>query len=285
MALFIKDKVTLITGGTNGIGKATAFELSRQGALVLIVSRSAQKCSEVAKEIQTSTGNPVDWIAADLSSLDGIMLASTQFMERHNQLHVLINNAGAYFNHRFITKDGFEMTFALNHLNYFLLTSLLLDVLKSSQPSRIVNVSSLAHASLTDLDLDNLQGEKSFNGWAAYSRSKLCNLLFTYELARLINGFYVTVNALHPGYVDSGFGMNNGIIFKLFAGLGAKLFAKKPQKGAQTSIFLATSPNISGVSGKYFSNCKEINSSKLSYDEYLASRLWQKSRELTTKEL
>jgi retinol dehydrogenase-12 len=241
-----------------------------------------RKCSEVAEQIQSSTGNPVEWIAADLSTLSGIKATASQFTQNHNQLNILINNAGALFNRHLLTQDGFEMTFAFNHLNYFLFTHELLDLIKSSQPARIINVSSLAHASLTEFDFDNLQGEKSFNGWIAYSRSKLCNLFFTYELARSLKRFDINVNALHPGYVDSGLGMNNGYIFKLFAKIGAKVFAKRPRQGAEISIYLATSLDVKGISSKYFSACRETPSSKISYDETLSAKLWQRSMELNS---
>ena len=276
-------KTALITGGTNGIGKATALELSLAGINVTIVGQSPEKCNLVSEQIQESSGNRVDWIAADLSTLNGIAYATDEFRKMHSLLHILINNAGAFFNHCIITEDGYEKTFALNHLNYFLTTYLLLDLIKNSPNARIINVSSIAHASVKEFDFDNLQGDKHFFGWDAYSRSKLCNLFFSYELARILSDTNITVNALHPGYVASGFATNNGPFFKKFTTLGAKLFAKRPKFAAETIIHLALSPKVEGITGKYFRDCNESKSSPLSYDKSIASRLWQTSLKMTAK--
>ena len=174
------------------------------------------------------------------------------------------------------------MTFALNHLNYFLLTNLLLDVLKASAPAGVVNVASGIHMGAR-LDFDNLQGEKRFAGFRAYGQSKLTNVLFTYELARCQDETSVTVNALHPGTVDTGFSLNNGFFFRVFAKLSAQLFGRKPEEGAQTSIYLAASPEVEGMTGKYFANCNPVDSSPESYEKAAAEKLWQVSLELTGK--
>jgi NAD(P)-dependent dehydrogenase (short-subunit alcohol dehydrogenase family) len=264
----LKGKTILVTGATSGIGLVAARELVRMGGQVTIVSRNADKCAAVAETIRSETGNPVEFIAADLSSLAGIMQAAASFKQRHTHLHVLLNNAGAMFTRRQLTADGYEMTFALNHLNYFLLTNLLLDVLKASAPARIVNVSSHAHEGAS-LEFNNLQGEKHFSGFEAYGQSKLANVLFTYELARRLEGTGVTANALHPGFIATGFARNNG----LFYNLGMKLiglFIRQPKQGAQTSIYLASSPEVEGVSGKYFVDSKAVDSSPLSHDQALA---------------
>ena len=282
MDISLKGKTILVTGATNGIGLVTACELARMGAQVTIVSRNVEKCAAVAEAHKTETCNPVEFIGADLSTLAGIMQAAAGFKQRHKQLHVLVNNAGGYFNKRLITPDDFEMTFALNHLNYFLLTDLLLDLLKASAPARVVNVASGIHMA-AKLDFDNLQGERHYAGYRAYGQSKLANVLFTYELARRLEGSGITVNALHPGYVDSGFALNNGFFFRVFAKLSARLFGRSPEVGAQTSIYLASSPAVEGVTGKYFADCQPVKSSPLSYDEQLAKRLWQVSQELTGK--
>jgi retinol dehydrogenase-14 len=282
METSMQAKTVLVTGGTNGIGLVTARELARMGAQVTIVSRNAEKCASVAEAIRTKTGNPVDFIAADLSTLAGINEAAASFKQRHTRLHVLVNNAGAMFVRRKLSADGYEMTFALNHLNYFLLTILLLDLLKASAPARIVNVSSGSHLGAS-LDFANLQGEKHYRGMQAYGQSKLTNVLFTYELARRLEGTGVTANALHPGTVATGFARNNGLVFDIgtkFAGL----FFRKPEQGAQTSIYLASSPEVEGVTGKYFFDCQAVDSSPLSHDQVLANRLWQISLELTGKE-
>ncbi|HEY5269244.1 MAG TPA: SDR family oxidoreductase [Anaerolineales bacterium] len=278
----MNGKTVLVTGGTNGIGLVTALELARMGSQVTIVSRNAEKCAAVAEAIKTETGNRVEFIVADLSALAGIMQAAAGFKQRHPQLHVLVNNAGGFFAKRILTSDGFEMTFALNHLNYFLLTNLLLDMLKASTPARVVNVSSGLHVN-TSLDFGNLQGEIKYSGWEAYARSKFCNILFTYELARRLEGTGITVNALHPGYVATNLAANNGLLFGTFAKLSARLFGRKPEEGAQTSIYLAASPDVEGVTGKYFADCQPVKSSPFSYDEELAKKLWQVSLELTGK--
>jgi len=278
----LKGKIALVTGATSGIGLVTARELARMGAQVTIVSRNAEKCAAVAERIQADTSRPVEFIAADLSLLAGSMLAAAAFKQRHTRLHILVNNAGAYFVRRQLTADGFEMTFALNHLSYFLLTNLLLDVLKSSAPARIVNVSSGAHAG-AKLDFDDLQSTKHYQGFQAYGRSKLANLLFTYELARRLDGSGVTANALHPGFVASGFARNNGRLFNVGTWMVGKVFGRKPEQGAATSLYLAASPEVEGVSGRYYADCKPIQSSPESYQPGRAEKLWQVSLELTSQ--
>jgi len=279
----LKGKTVLVTGATNGIGLVTARKLSRMGGQVTIVSRNAEKCAAVAKAITSDTGNPVEFIAGDLSTLAGIRQAAADFKQRQSCLHVLVNNAGGFFNKRTLTPDGIEYTFALNHINYFLLTNLLLDLLKGGAPARIVNVSSGAHSGTKGINFDNLQGQKKYSGWGAYAQSKLANLLFTYELARRLEGSGIIVNALHPGYVNTGFALNNGLLFKVFARLSARLFGRQPEQGALTSIYLASSSEVEGVTGKYFSDCKPIESSPASYDRGAALKLWQVSMELTEK--
>ena len=281
METSMKGKTVLVTGGTNGIGLVTARELARMGAQVTIISRNAEKCAAVAEAIKVETGNPIEFIAADLSTLAGIMQVAAAFKQRHTRLQVLVNNAGAMFFKRQVTADGYEMTFALNHLNYFLLTNLLLDVLKAGAPARIVNVSSHAHESAT-IEFDNLQSEKHFTAMQAYGQSKLANVLFTYELARRLEGTGITVNAVHPGFIFTGFARNNGFLFDIGMRL-VGLFIRKPDQGAQTSIFLASSPEVEGLSGKYFVDCKAVDSSPVSHDQAVAEKLWQVSMELTGK--
>ena len=279
MNTLIQRKTVLVTGATNGIGLVTALELARMGAHVTIISRNASKCALVAEEIKSKTGNQVEFIAEDLSTLAGIKRAANQFSEHHKILDVLVNNAGGLYLKRSVTPDGFEMTFALNHLNYFLLSNLLLPNLKASSSARVVNVASGSHMG-EKIDFDDLQSEKHYAGFRAYGQSKLANILFTYELARRLEGSGVTVNVLHPGYVDTGIPLNNGIL-GIIAKLYASLFAQTPEEGARTSIYLASSPEVQGVSGKYFVNCTSVESSPEIYDKLAAEKLWQISQKLT----
>ena len=282
-SLPLENKTVLVTGATDGIGRVTAETLSAMGAQVVIVSRNPEKTRQTAAAIQAKTGRAVEWIAADLSNRDGVRSAAQAFLERHDRLHVLVNNAVAVFMKRALSADGYEMTFALNHLAYFQLTHLLLDTLKASAPARIVNVSSAAHVG-GSLDLDDLQTEKGFSGWKAYSRSKLANIYFTYELARRLEGTGVTANCLHPGFVATNFGRSNGglftPIFRLF-----QMGAISPEEGAQTSIYLASSPEVEGVTDKYFDKKKAVPSSPISNDPLIAARLWEASQALLAESL
>ncbi len=278
----MQGKVVLVSGATNGIGQVTARELARLGGQITIIGRNTEKTAHTAESIRAQTGKAVETIVADLSHMDGIRQAAAAFKKNHSSLHVLVNNAGGMFAKRRLTPDGFEYTFALNHLNYFLLTSLLLDLLKASAPSRIINVSSNAHGN-AQIDFDNLQGEKHFSGMDAYGRSKLENLLFTYELARRLEGTRVTVNAVHPGFVATGFARNNGPMYNIGTWIAGQIFGRKPDRGAQTSIYLASSPEVEGMNGRYFVDCKAVESRPQSYDQSAAEKLWQVSLDLTGK--
>jgi len=275
----MKDKVVLITGATRGIGFETARALAGMGATVVMVGRDAQRTAEQAAQIKTETGNPqVDTLVADLSSLAQTRRLAQDFLKRYDRLHVLINNAGAVFMQRQESVDGYEMTFALNHLSPFLLTHLLLDVMRASAPGRIINVSSSAHR-MSRMRLDDLQFKRGYSGWQAYSQSKLANIYFTTGLDAHMNGDGITTNALHPGFVATNFGKNNGI-FKPFFAI-SQLMAISPQEGAQTSIFLAASPEVEGVSGKYFEKCRAVAPSHTATDINAARRLWDISLEMT----
>ncbi|MEZ4669896.1 MAG: SDR family oxidoreductase [Anaerolineae bacterium] len=275
----MQDKICLITGGTNGIGKSTALELARMGATVIIVGRNAQKTAQVVDEIRAATGNKnVDSLLADLSSQQDIRHLANKFKSNYSQLHVLLNNAGGFFLQRQLSVDGIEMTFALNHLAYFLLTNLLLDTLKASAPARIINVSSDAHSS-GKIEFDNLQGERSYSP-GAYGNSKLANILFTVELARRLEGSAVTVNALHPGFVATGFAKNNGKVIAALIGLFAPLVARSPAKGAATSVYLASSPQVESITGKYWFDSKVTVPSPQATDMAVARKLWDVSAEL-----
>ncbi len=273
-------KIVLITGATDGIGRVAAEALAGVAAQVVLVGRNPQKTSQAVKEISQKTGNnTLEYLIADLSEQAQVRRLAQEFRQKHNRLDVLINNAGAMFMSRQESRDGYEMTFALNHLAYFLLTNLLLDLIKASAPARIVNVSSRAHEG-DQLDFDDLQNKRRYNSQSVYGKSKLANLYFTYELARRLQGSGVTVNALHPGFVATKFGTNNGGLYRLAFGLG-HMAAISPQEGAETTIYLASSPEVEGVTGKYFVQKKETRSSDVSYDENIAGRLWQVSLELT----
>lgn len=282
----MQGKICLITGGTNGIGLATAQALAQMGATVVIVGRNPQKTAEVAADIRTTTGNPnVSLLVADLSSQAEIRRLADEFKSKYIHLHVLLNNAGAVFTERQVTVDGLEMTFALNHLGYFLLTELLIDTLKASgsasNPARIINVSSDAHAN-GKINFEDLQAEHGYSAFGAYGNSKLANILFTHELARRLAGSHVTANVLHPGVVSTGFlknGTNRNWLFKL-AGLIVPFFGRSPQKGAETSIYLASSPDVSNVTGKYFVDSKIAQSSPQANDPTVAAKLWDVSAKL-----
>ena len=276
----MNDRVCLITGATSGIGKAAALQLAQLGATVVMVGRNPQRTAAAIQEIRQQSGNgQVESMLADLSSQEEIRRLAEDFKARYQRLDVMVNNAGALMLSRQKSADGIEMTFALNHLNYFLLTNLLLDTLKSSGPARIVNVSSDSHQD-AHLDFDDLQLERNYGGYKAYGRSKLANLLFTYELARRLQGSNVTVNALHPGLVATKFMANNGLRGRVF-NLFVRLVGRSASRGARPITYLASSPEVEGVSGKYFVEDGLVQSSPASYDTDAALKLWRTSEELT----
>ncbi|WP_406700420.1 SDR family oxidoreductase [Singulisphaera sp. Ch08] len=274
-------KVCLVTGATSGIGEITAKALAERGATVTIVGRSQERCAATLDRIRQAIPDAdVDFLLADLSSQESIRNLASRFRERKSRLDLLINNAGAIFFERRESVDGIELTLALNHLAYFQLTNLLLDMLQSSAPSRIVNVASDAHRSARMIQFDDLEGRKRYSGFRAYAQSKLANLLFTFELARKLEGTQVTANALHPGLVATNIFAGNGIP-GWFLRRGAALFAISPEKGAETSIYLGSSAEVSEVSGRYFYRQQPTRSSLASRDEEQARRLWDRSAELT----
>ena len=277
----MQGKTCLITGGSDGIGYAAARELAQLGATVLIVGRNAMKTATAVERIIEETDNgAVRYLLADLSSLGDVRRLAAQVKEGIPRLDVLVNNAGAIFLSHRRSVDGIEMTFALNHLGHFLLTTLLLDLLRDSAPARIVNVSSGAHFSAGNFRLEYLPRPGSNGGYRAYGRSKLCNILFTYELARRLEGSGVTVNALHPGLVRTNIARNNGLLGRVVNFfIGAR--GVDAVKGAKTLNYLATSPEVEGLTGKYFVDRRAVPSSALSYDDGLASDLWELSERLT----
>ena len=274
-------RLCFVTGATDGIGRVTARALAEQGAEVVLVGRNVAKGAEVCTAIRQSSGNDrVRFERADLSSQAEIRALAERLTAGGVPIDVLVNNVGAMFTRRRESVDGIEMTFALNHLGYFLLTGLLLESLKAGASGRIVNVASQAHRS-GRMDLDDPQGTRRYRGWRAYSQSKLANILFTCRLAALLEGTPVTANCLHPGFVASRFGQNNGWLFNTALKAVMRLSAIDVEVGARTSIHVAASPDVAGVSGRYFDKCREATSSLASRDEETGRRLWEMSESLT----
>lgn len=274
------DRICLVTGATSGIGKLTAAALAEQGATVIVVSRDERRCADTVDEIRAATGNPaVEYMVADLSDLGQVRRLASQVAARYPRLDVLVNNAGAYFLKRLETPDGYELTWALNYLSPFLLTQLLLPSLEASESARVINVSSNAHTQGV-IDFDDLQSLNDFVGLEAYAQSKLALVMFTYELARRARDSNITVNALHPGLVATRFGRNNGWL-RFHVRRLVKRNEISPEEGAQTSIYLATSPEVEGVTGKYYVKNRPKKSSESSYDLDLSARLWQVSEDMT----
>ncbi len=275
-------KVCLVTGATSGIGKVTATALASLGAEVVITGRNREKTEATIHQIISETGNEtVHYLLADFSDLEQVRELAAQFNRRFSRLDVLVNNAGSFFNTRQETQYGVEKTFLVNHLAPFLLTNLLLDTIISSSPARIINVSSDAHQYGT-LDFDDLCFKRRFVGMKAYARSKLANILFTYESVRRLGESSITVNALHPGHVATDIWRTNFSIVGPALKRVMGLFALTPEEGADNSIYLATSQDVAGVTGKYFVKREPAQSSSLSYDEELAKRLWEVSEDLTS---
>jgi NAD(P)-dependent dehydrogenase (short-subunit alcohol dehydrogenase family) len=272
-------RVCVVTGATSGIGRVTALGLARLGATVVACGRDEARTRATVEALRRESGNPaVEYALADLTDQAQVRAMAAEIAGRHPRLDVLINNAGGFFMRRRESVEGVEMTLALNHLAPFLLTNLLLDRLQASAPARVVNVSSDMHRNVT-LDLDDLQMTTSYRGTAAYGRAKLALVLFTYELARHLEGSGVTANALHPGFVATGIGLP-ALLEPLLKPL-MRLVARSPEEGARTSLYLATSPQVAGVTGAYYIDEQAVDSAPLTYDEDLARRLWQISAGLT----
>ena len=270
-------KTVLVTGGTGGIGRATAIRLAAMGARVGITGRDLGRTQRAAAEVASQAGRgSVDAFAADLSSQAEVRRLAGEVLGTYPRLDVLINNAGGFWSHRHVTADGLEHTFALNHLAPFLLTNLLLERLKASAPARIVTVSSGAQ-SMGKIDFDDLMGERTYSGQTAYNQSKLANVMFTYELARRLAGTGVTATALHPGMTNTSFSAEDPS--RAFAPLVAVMrpFMRSPAKGAETPVYLASSPAADGLTGQYFANREAKESNKSSYDTAITARLWQVS--------
>ncbi len=276
----LRGRICVITGATSGIGKATAAALASMGARLFLVARNRAKADEAAAEIRAKTPScEIEIFIADLASQEEIRRVAGEILATGQPIHLLVNNAGVVNLQRKLTVDGIEEVFAVNHLGYFLFTLLLLDRIKASAPARIVNVASEAHK-FSGINFDDLGGERAYKSMRIYGQSKMANIMFTYELARRLEGSGVTVNCLHPGAVSTGLGVNNGAFAKVLIGF-LQLFFKTPEQGAATSIYLASSPAVEGVSGKYFDKCRERRSSKASYDEAVQKRLWELSAKMT----
>ena len=278
----MRDRICLVTGATDGIGLVTARLLARDGARVIVVGRNSAKGERCVAALRAETGNDaVDFELADLAAQDEIRALAGRLAGSLPRLDVLVNNVGAWFHRRAESPDGIEMTWALNHLGYFLLTGLALDLLGRAEAARIVNVASRAHRG-PQVEFDDPEGKRRYAGWRAYQQSKLANLLFTYRLAeRLGTGGRVTANCLHPGFVASRFGHNNRGLPGLVAMATQRLFAISEEKGAVTSHYLAADEAVAGVSGRYFLRCRPVESSPASRDREAQARLWEMSEEMT----
>lgn len=277
----MQGKTVVITGATSGIGEVAALELARKGAKIVLTARDkARGEATLSKlnEVAPGLGHKVHY--GDLAQLAEMKGVAAEIAASEPRIDVLINNAGALFAKRQLTKDGFEQTFALNHLSYFVVTALLRARLLASAPARIINTSSSAHTGARQLDLDDLQSAKNYTGIQAYARSKLENILFTRELARRLKGTGVTANCLHPGVVATRFGHQSGGMISSLLGF-VQNFAISPEKGAETIIYLATSPNVATMSGEYFYKSRPTTPTRVASDDKLAAALWQKTVELT----
>lgn len=273
----MSGKTVLVTGANTGIGFATAMELAGRGASLVMVCRTRERGKKAREEIIRASGSKtIELMVCDLASQKQIHTLAAEYKSRRDTLHVLINNAAVVPARRALTEDGIEMQFAVNHLAYFLLTNIFLDPLKAGAPSRIVNVASGMHFR-TSMDFNNLQAEKGYKAMKQYGLTKLLNILFTYELARRLEGMGVTANCLSPGFTATDLGRD----FSPFSRFIMKMMAQKKEEGARTVIYLATSPEVASVSGKYFSKGKEVPSSKDTHDVEAARRLWELSARMT----
>lgn len=276
----LSGKTCLVTGANSGIGFFTALGLAKLGAEVVMVSRDGVKGQAAAEAVHAETGNEkISLLVADFSSFKAVRRLAGDFMAKHKNLHVHVNNAGAINGRRIMTPDGYETTFQVNHLSPFLLTNLLLPVIKQSAPARIVNVASMAHY-MGHMDFEDLMGQKKYNDMKAYAQSKLANVLFTKHLAELIEGSGVVTNSLHPGVVHTGFSKDGSPLAHFFYKTFGFLM-DTPEKGARTSMHVAVSKETAVVSGRYFSECREKTPSAEARNAEIAEKLWDISLKLT----
>ena len=276
----LENKVCLITGATNGIGEEAAKELNKMGAEIVFVARNEEKGEQLKAELKEATGKESTMILANLSSQAEVKSAAEKFLSMEKPLDILLNNAGIMNRERSITEDGLEEVFSVNHLAYFTFTLMLIDKLKSTEGSRVVNVASGAHQFVKEMNFGDLQSEKVFKPMQVYGQSKLANILFTKSLANKLADHGVTVNCLHPGFVSTGIGSNNKGIWNILMSL-ARPFARKTDKGAETSVYLCSSPEVKDISGEYFVDCKIEKVSDAAKSSDQADKLWKISSELT----
>jgi len=274
------NKTCIITGATDGIGKQTALGLAKIGYSMGLVGRNQEKGNQVLNEIKSATNNDsIQFFKADLAIMKNLENLSDKIKKEYSSIDMLINNAGAFFSQYKETNEGLEKTFALNHLSYFKLTELLMDILKIDKPGRVINVASAAHNS-AKLNLNNIQMNNMYKGWTAYCNSKLMNILYTYEIHKRYQNTGITFNSLHPGFVDTSFGDNNTGFGKDIISIGKKLIAINVIKGASTSVYLASSDDVKDVSGKYRYKSKVVQSSKASYLIENQLKLWTYSENI-----
>ena len=276
----MKGRTCLITGATNGIGKEAAIELAKKGCNLILIGRNKEKGEKVVEEIRKVAENHVDidYFVADLMLMKEVSRVADEVSKKYPKIDVLINNVGAYFAFRDVTEEGFERTFALNHLGYFLMTKKLLPLVEKSDYKRIVNVSSSAHYGI-DFEFDNMNGEKKYSGFDTYKKSKLANVMFTYELAKRIEKTGITANCLHPGFVATKFGNNNNILWRSVISFAKLLMAISVKDGAKTTVHLACSDEVADTNGRFFADCKvKQGSSKAKNDEH-NKKLWELSEE------
>ena len=276
----LENKVCLITGATNGIGEEAAKELNKMGAEIVFVARNEGKGEQLKAELKEATGKESTMILANLSSQAEVKSAAEKFLSMEKPLDILLNNAGIMNRERNITEDGLEEVFSVNHLAYFTFTLMLIDKLKNTEGSRVVNVASGAHQFVKEMNFGDLQSEKVFKPMQVYGQSKLANILFTKSLANKLADHGVTVNCLHPGFVSTGIGSNNKGIWNILMSL-ARPFARKTDKGAETSVYLCVSPEVKDISGEYFVDCKIEKVSDAAKSSDQADKLWKISSELT----
>ena len=277
----MKDKICFVTGGTDGIGKATVLGLAKSGATVVLVGRNVGKAGHVVDEIRRATQNPhIESMIADLASLNQVRNLAENFKARYKRLDVLVNNAGLVTHERKLSEDGFELMFAVNYLAPFLLTNLLLDVIQKSVPARIVNVASMSYK-WGEIKFDDLQSEQNFDHRQAYYQTRLGMVLFTFALARRLEGSGVTANVLHPGIVKTNLSYNymGNPVFRFFE----QLIAVSPQKGAEMGLYLATSPEVEGITGEYFTKKKVQSATETARNQRVQERLWKLSEALSEK--